>query len=69
MDIHVINLYRTKPTHRQTSKTGEITVGRVDCTDVNILIVILRSSFPRCYHCGGNGVKGRRGALNAQVSQ
>lgn len=49
-------VYRMKNTHTHThtqmstSKTGEIWVRWVDCTNVNILVVILCYNFAECYH-------------------
>ena len=36
--------------HMNTSKTGEICIGLVDCIHVNILVVILSYNFTKCYH-------------------
>lgn len=43
-DTHVIKLYG--PKHTQ---------GLMSCISVNILTVILRYGFLRCYHCGKLG--------------
>ena len=50
---NLVRIHLQTHTQRGTSKTGEIGIRSVDCSNVNILVVILFYSLEN-FFCGGN---------------